>query len=483
MIPSQPIHRGLMRLRAGRAIGRSGVRASGRSGQTAEPALPVRPCGRAPVRPVSRWSLLLVGALSVALPGCTEETPTDIGGPLLPGTDVRTFEVILEPDQYLENDTAFSGYTRAIEAPFLLVAQNFEGVVNANTLVRFGRPPASLQARDSAGTVRTDTLPSYPTGVLVLFIDTARSRGAATLGVYRTDENWDAVTATWTVRSDTGGVRELWQTPGGTRGALLGTADWQPGLDSLRLPLDSAQIAAITGVDEVSRGALITLDQTTDPNGSRLSLPVVNATLRLSGHSTIQPDTVFDVNVELTNATFIFTPDPPTIGGATRVSGVPAWRTFVSLREDLADFTVPCPSQPAPCRLALRDLHLNVAQLLLRPTASPAGFSPEDSIIVSVRAAIEGTNVPLSRFPVAGELLQLRRPLAPSRFTGTDTGPDAVVTVTALVGALLADTATTAATRSPRRMVLLTSPESATFGFASFLAGPRLRLVLTTAEQ
>jgi hypothetical protein len=427
--------------------------------------------------------VVLIGALIIALPGCTEETPTDIGGPLLPGTDVRTFEIILEPDQYLENDTAFSGYARAVEAAFLFVARSFEGVVDANTLVRFGRPPISLQVRDSAGVVRTDTLPRFPTGVLVLRVDTARSSGTATVGVYRTAENWDAATATWTVRSDTGGVRELWQTPGGTRGALLGTAEWQAGSDSLTMPLDSAQIAAITGADEASRGALITIDQTMDPNGSRLRLPLAAAVIRLSARSSIRADTVIAVNVDLTSSTFIFTPDPPTIAGATRVSGVPAWRTFLTLKENLPDLTIPCPSRPAPCALALRDVHVNVAQLLLRPTASPPGFSPEDSIIVSVRAAIEGTNVPLSRFPVAGPLFLPRFPIAPDRFTTTNTGPDAEIMVTAIVGALLADTATTAANRSPRRMALLTSPESATFGFASFLAAPRLRLVLTTTEQ
>lgn len=435
-------------------------------------------------------NVCLVSAVGL-LAGCTQETPTEIGGPLLPGTDVRTFEVILEADQFLQNDTAFSGYAQAFDANFLLLARNFEGVVDANTLIRFGRPPGSLQVRDSAGTVRPDTLPRYPTGALVIRIDTARSRGPATLALYRTAENFDAGTATWTVRSDTGGVPELWQTPGGTRGDLLVSAEWQPGVDSLLLALDSAQIAAVTDTAEAARGALITLDQASGPGGSRLRIG--GAILRLAARSSIRPDTVIEVNVDVTTATFIFTPDPPTVASAARVSGVPAWRSILTFSDDLRDLRVPCPSLPAPCSLRLGDLHVNLADLLLRPTASPAGFSPEDSIRVVARLSIEGADIPLERSPVADasgcvDLFNRcvsRSAAAPARFVTGDTGPEVAVNVSPIVAAMMADTATAGANRVSRRISLHAVPiEAASFGFGSFLPGARLRLILTvTSEQ
>jgi hypothetical protein len=432
---------------------------------------------------MKRGLSLLLGLFALVLTACTQETPTDIGGPLLPGGDVRTFEIIFEPAQYLEYDTAFSGYANAFGSPVLAIARNFEGVVNANTLLRFARPATSIQVRNAAGTVVTDTLPRYTTGRLVIRIDTARSRGAATVSVYRAAENFDASTATWTVRSDTGGVRQTWRTPGGTLGQLIGSAQWTPGVDSLSIPLDSAKIAGFNVADDSLRGAIITIDQTTSPSGSRLRVVRGSTGIRLSATSSIRADTVVAVNVDPTVDVFIFTPEPPTnVASGPRVSGVPAWRTILTLREDLRNFTVPCPGRPG-CTLRLGDLHVNIAELLLRPTASPPGYSPEDSIIVNARASVEGTNVPLSRSPVADIVGASRTATPAARFTANDTGPDVVVTVSPLLESMLVDSATVAADRAPRRIALLTSPEAASFGFASFRAGPRLRLVVTTSTE
>jgi hypothetical protein len=136
----------------------------------------------------------------------------------------------------------------------------------------------------------------------------------------------------------------------------------------------------------------------------------------------------------------------------------------------------------------LKDLHINVAELLLRPTGSPAGFSPEDSVRVIANSSVEGgVNVPLERSPIADLCSVIgcftRSPIPASRFTATDAGPAVPVTLTEIVSVLVTDTATVAGNRAPRRIALLAAPQDATLGFATFLAAPRLRLVLTTAEQ
>ncbi len=427
---------------------------------------------------LAKTLLLLCAAGLVA---CTEEEPTDIGGPLVPSGDVQTFEVILTPDQYLEFDTAFSGYVNPFETDIKLVARSFEGVLNANTLLRFTGLPTTLQVRDSAGTtVRTDSTPRFPTGYLMLRIDTVRSRGSGRLGVYRVAEAWDPATSTWNVRVDTGGVTRNWTTPGGTRGIAVGSIAWpSSGSDSLMIPLDSTQILSLTNQSDSTRGALITLDQSDGANGAMLHVSA--AAIRVSAKSRIRPDTTIALNADILTSAFIFTPEPPKVNTATRVSGVPAWRSVLGLRP-LQELTVPCPG--TNCRVALKDAHLNLAELLLQPAASPPGFSPEDSIRVIARALLESANVPLSRSPVSDPPIGVSRiAILRSRFTAGDTGPAVGLPITTLVAAIVEDTATIAANRTPRRIALLTTPEAATFGFATFQPGPRLRLVLTTTRE
>src|SRR5688572_19782876 len=55
-----------------------------------------------------RWLPVLFGLF--ILGACTEETPSEVGDDLLPSGEVRTFEVVLDPAQWLTFDTTFSGY-------------------------------------------------------------------------------------------------------------------------------------------------------------------------------------------------------------------------------------------------------------------------------------------------------------------------------------------------------------------------------------
>jgi hypothetical protein len=422
-------------------------------------------------------SAMLIAATTL-LGACTEETPTDIGGPLVPGGDVVTFEVILSPEQYLEFDTAFSGYVTPFETNIKLVARNFEGVLNANSLLRFTGLPTTLQVRDASGTLRTDSLPRFPTGYLMLRIDTTRSRGAGTLGAYSIAEAWDPSSVTWTVRIDTGSITRNWATPGGTKGPLIGSAAWQPGAaDSVMIPLDSTQILALTNQTDSTRGALITLDQATGTNGAMLHVSA--ASIRVSAKSTIRPDTTIALTADLLTSAFNFTPEPPTITTASRVSGVPAWRGVLGVKV-LRDMIVACPG--TGCTVNLRDAHINLAELLLEPTPSPPGFSPEDSIRVLARPLLESANVPLSRSPVGDIPTATRIAIPRNQFLAGTTAPAVGLPITNGIASIVGDTATTAENAAPRRIALSSNPEAATFGFATFKSGPRLRLVLTISR-
>jgi hypothetical protein len=391
-----------------------------------------------------------------------------------------TFEVLLSANEYLDFDTAFSGYITPFETTINLVARDFEGVLDANSLLRFTGLPTTLQVRDAAGTVRTDSTPRFPTGYLVLRIDTTQSRGSGRLGVYNIAEGWDPASATWTARIDTGAITRNWATPGGTVGTAVGSVAWQRSAgDSVMITLDSTQIRRLTNQTDSTRGVLIRLDQIDDANGAMLHIST--ASIRVSAKSTIQPDTTIALSSEILTSAFVFTPDPPTVNNAPRISGVPAWRSVLGIKQ-VRDLTVPCPG--TNCRISLKDAHINLAELLLRPAPSPAGFSPEDSIRVFATPLLESATVPLSRSPIAALDGQstTRIAIPRTRFAAGDTGGEIGLNITRHFTLIVSDTATNVVDRVPRHMALLSQPEAASFGFASFQPGPRLRLVLTISR-
>ena len=424
-----------------------------------------------------RRLLLLTG---LSLTACTEETPTDVGDDLLPSGAVRTFEVILEPGDFIEYDTTFTGYTRAQDAPFGLIANRFEGVLDANLLIRMAQPLRVINVRNAAGTIVPDSNPNYFAGRLVVRIDTLRtdSDPPVRFSAFRTAEEWD-FSATWTLRVDTGNVRRTWATPGGTRGPLVDTASWTAG-DSLIFDLDSATIAEWRDTANLARGAIVVAET----NGARVR--VSSAAFRLQARSSLRPDTILDFDVAASMSVFIYNPEAPPATGQLRVGGVTSWRSIIRLRSDLRNMTFPCPDTPG-CQIRLDQAHINIAQLLLQPAAAPPGFVPEDSSLMHARTLLVASSVPLQRSPIGqlicpavllrcGALLRadwFAQPPSPERVT---------VDLTSYIAPLVAAD-TEVDDRPSSTITLLSSAEPFTFGFAAFEPGPRLRLVLTAAVE
>ena len=106
----------------------------------------------------------------------------------------------------------------------LASARKFEGVTDATALLGWAPSPRASRCADAGGTIRTDTLPKYAGGTLVMRIHTFRStKTPVRLGLFQTAQGWDAKSATWIMRIDTGGVHLPWTTPGG-RAARLSAA-------------------------------------------------------------------------------------------------------------------------------------------------------------------------------------------------------------------------------------------------------------------
>lgn len=176
-----------------------------------------------------RFSGLLTAA--VVLAGCADEDPTGVGGSLIPGGAVRTIEYVLDADQFLAHDTAFAGLVDPAGVGFLMVARDYGDLLDANALVRFPSPPATVEFSDTSGTTTSDSVAVFTGASVRLHIEAAASvaPGPAELELYGVGEAWDPGSASWILRADTGDVEQAWQQAGGTRGELLGRATWSPG--------------------------------------------------------------------------------------------------------------------------------------------------------------------------------------------------------------------------------------------------------------
>jgi hypothetical protein len=425
-----------------------------------------------------RWLPVLFGLFVVS--ACTDEAPTDVGDDLLPSGDVRTFEVLLDPASFLTYDTTFTGYTAPRTAPFTIIANKFEGVLDANSLFRFGSPPRIINVRNAAGTTVVDSAPHYFAGRLVLRIDslTSDANPPVRFRAFQTAEAWDE-SATWTLRVDTGNVELPWATPGGTRGISVDTASWTVG-DSVVLRVDSTTVAQWMDTTNAARGALVI----SETNGARVRL--TGAVLRLSARSDIQRDTVFNFDVAPIITTFNFNPQPPP-ATELRVGGVPSWRTMLGIRTDLATASFPCPGV-ANCQISLSKAHINRAELLLQPTNRRAGFLPEDTMFIQVRTLLTSPGVPLERSPVGVDVCSggnacLQKGIAvPGIFLQPPAPPPVAFDVTNYIVALVGEDVA-AANRPPFALTLLIPNEPVTFGFATFAQGPLLRLVLTAPVE
>jgi hypothetical protein len=414
----------------------------------------------------------LVALLAPLLGACGDESPTEAGGPLLPG-EIRTFEVILEPGRYLLADSAFAGYGVVADADYLVVANDFDGVVDAHALARFGIP-RSISVVDSLGVQRTDSMAAYVRGEIVVVIDSATSTaGPVDLEALRTAEAWDPPSTTWQLRVDTGDVELPWTQPGGTVGASIDVQTWAGAVaDSIvRFAVDSATIAAWRDTADHGRGALVRAVS------SDVRLRVTDVYLEIEARPSVHLDTLVTVTIRPPDPTFVYDPPVPTVSPTPYVGGITAWRTFLLLRARLDTLRVPCPDQPA-CTLPMSDAAINYAALLLEPAASPPGFAVEDSLGIVARLALDVPGVPLVRSVLGGFAGQLPQQLPADRFTAGAATVELPITDYLRLAAT--DTADAAV---PQRIVLLPGTQSGTFGYASFLAMPRLRLVLSVASE
>jgi hypothetical protein len=418
---------------------------------------------------LKRWWALLAPLVAAA---CGEEGPTEAGAGLLPPDAVRTFEIIVEPHQYLVMDTAFGLYSDPADATFTVVASRFDDGLDSHALVRFTLP-VSMAVVDTLGVGRLDTVPVFVGGTIRMLVDTLRSTAPPVrLALYRTAEEWDR-SATWTHRVDTAGVQLAWTMPGGTRGVLVDTASYTAESDTVVFRVDSATMAAWRNTDDPTRGALIVAETA----GARLRMTV--PLLEAHAVSAMRPDTVYDLFAATQRRTFIFSPEQPDFASAPRVGGTPAWRSIFELRDRLDTLSFACPGVPN-CRVRLGEATINHAGLLLQPVPPPAGLRPEGDLVLGAYTLAPTPLIPLQRSPLQDLIGVATVPR--SRFMAPD-APVVELTITEMIRrAAMPPEQRPAAAEDPSHFVL-TPGADPLFGFGTFASMPRLRLIVSTARE
>jgi hypothetical protein len=421
----------------------------------------------------------------VGLAACGNDSPTAVGQPLVPGSLVRTFEVVLDGSQFLTGDTTVSGFVTPGQAATLVVANQYAGALDAHGLASFSVPPISVTFTDSLGASHLDTIPHFIGARLVFHVDSAAvGSGPTQLAVNLADEDWDALSANWQNRVDTTGDRIPWTQPGGTMGAQVDTVTWTGQPDSLVAELDSQTVELLK-------------DSTTAARGIVVSIPMPSSGTRFQAHSvslfyqsipSVRPDTVIETAATTARVAFLYQPEAPPPGTDLRVAGLPTWHTILEFRDRMDTLNLPCPGEPG-CEIPVAKAAVTAADLLIQPLAAPPGYIPELPFSVDPRPVLRSPLIPLARSPLAAEITASPPTVAPAAFA-TGGGARVAVPIESFITTLLTPPTDSTSSSGPTlTMALLSLAPTDIFGIGTFGslatgdAAPQLRLVLTIAQK
>ncbi len=427
----------------------------------------------------------LAGLLLVV--GCTDSVPTFEDPSAIP-VDAETVEILLPFSEFVDEFQVFAGFgSRADISPSLL-ALEYEGELEARTLVRFNSQPASVQAIPTGESdAVADSAYTPIGGRLVVRMDTVRFRpdAAVELDASVIEQEWDFLTASWMAAVDTLGADSPWAEPGAGGGRGLGTATWDPAEgDSVVFQVDSL---TATEWSDRSSGAIRSARLGSRTPG--VLLGVQSAIFRADHRPSVDPDTVVSANAESIWSTVVYTPEPGVSEQEIRVGGGPARRAFLTLGiptvleegSGACQGVSACPVEVTPERLVYAGLVLRT-----RPV-EPQAFMPLDTLGLDARTVLSPSRIP--RSPLGSPVSVEPRPLAPQDF-GPDGARRIELPMTGYIAALLQDLLgeeEEGAEPISSTLALMSRQEPSGFSFASLVGPgqegePFLRLILTLSD-
>ena len=424
------------------------------------------------------WMIAGLVTASWGLLACEETTPTSSDGQLIP-LQPRTVEFVLPFEEFAEGVQVYGGYGSPNELFESVLAQDFEGVLDARVLARYSTFPWTASVRDSAGTTRADSAFTFVGGRLVARFDTTaanRPDGPVQLSAGALPKEFDTRSVTWAVAVDTINDRSEWGEPGAGPVMTLGTMEWDPAeSDSVVFELDSLTLSQLG--DTLQSGPGIRLDLLTP--GVRMNL--LSSDLRVYARPNVNPDTLITLNAFPVAQTFIYDPFPQPEVNGIRIGGAPSWRTVVTLDLPAGLQGSEALCAQVGCPILLTPERLNSATLILTTATSQAAFQPTDSLFLDARAVLAPELLPKS--PLGTSLVGgLGVSIGPDAF-GAAPGQSISIPVTTFLRSLFDDSGA----EKVRDLVLLTPLEPFSIAFGSFagpgqVGAPQLRLILTVSD-
>jgi hypothetical protein len=393
-------------------------------------------------------------------------------------TDAVTVEARLTFDDFAESLQVFGGYGSPSELSYGTIAHQYEGELEARTLIRFWNYPTVTTVRDTTGTSRPDSTLAFVGGRLVAVMDTIASvhEGTVELAAGALPKPWHYASVDWQAAVDTVGGYDPWEEEGAGPVIPLATATWDPAeADSVIFELDSAAVAH--WADTISSARGVRLDALTQ--GVRLQTRGVR--LHLDTRPSSNPDTLVDLVVQSRSRSFVYKPVLEAPEADFRVGGVPAWRTVIGLDFPTTLNGPPELCQKVGCPLELEPEMVNAASLYLTTKAPPPGFVPSDTLRIDVRTVLEPHRLPKS--PLGISLAGYLGVSVPPEYFHENAGIQVEVPIGGYVGELLRGETSTG-DEVAESMALLSFLEPLSLPFGVFHGPgsefePEIRLILT----
>lgn len=420
---------------------------------------------------MKRYLLATIMMCAGAVSSCSEKNTVapDLGFLQI---DPRTVEVFIPYDDFVDDVQVVGGYKSAADLGYGEVALDFGGL-DARTLVHLTDFPSEDELKIVGGRV-------------VLVFDTVRGTIATpvSLEVFDVKEDWDAASVTWEVAVDTAGDRRSWTQPGGGATTSLGVGsydvfrfqhadDLAALVDSVSIPIDSSEVAALEGPTG-ERALLVAATQ----SGASLRLINMKLVLTIVLHSS--PTLTSEVEIPTRDVSYITDPLPAAPLGWLRVGGAPSWRSVITMSlPQSVDGTVEL-CGTVGCQIYLREVDLNLAELVLTTRATESAFQPQDTTRIDFRRVLNPDLLPKS--PLGQSLAPFVKSIPPGLFS-VQAGTRVGISLTNFLAGILSDDDETGTVS----LALLSAFEPLMNGFASFEGGasagaPVLRLLFTVAN-
>ncbi len=406
---------------------------------------------------------LVLGAGFAVAAGCTDRLPTLTDADRIPpGLVPTTIEYILETDAFLTEGFSVRGPTGIEDVDRLLVAGQFDDVLDSHVIARFGEFPDSIDYEESDG-----TFDWVEVNILSTVIDSLASQPELDFYLWLVDQPFDS-TANWLNATNGPDSIVPWSEPGGTRGQLLGVHSWTRADttvsgDSLFWSLPLSLVRDFVEQD-VEPGFLVTLEG----GGGQAQITPLTVDLKVAPLPAL--DTILDLTVASRfQKLMISEAAPPLPANAWSVGGFTSDRTL--LRMTIPPVVPGCVDGSCP-PVPTTEVVLNRVDLFLEPVPMANGFRPVATVPISIRRRFDpelGEQAPLG--PVVSGT-----GVPPAGFE-TPNAPDAGFIITAVVAEALA------AGDFDFGLALTMEPEASEVWYAWFDRNPRLRFVYTLRQR